>query len=93
MGYLNIVDAFLDDLVLDEAERGSLEALADFYGLDRPTCDQLHRDYLTALITAAQRDRVVSEREVDIITAVATALGVTDVDVSILPDVSGVPHP
>ena len=80
MGYLNIVDAYLDDLVLDDAERSSLAALADLYGLDRSTCERLHRDYLMALIDAALRDGVVSDREVSIMAAVAFALGVTDVE-------------
>ncbi len=78
MGYLNIVDAYLDDLVLDEAEHGSLDALADLYGLDRTTRDRLHRDYLAALVEAAQRDGLVSERELSLIASVARALGISD---------------
>lgn len=85
MSYLNVVDAFLDDLVLTEDERGALKELASLYGIEASRQVGLHQDYLAALIAAARRDGVVSESERALMLSVAQALSL---DVSRIPSVT-----
>ena len=74
---------YLDDLVLSDDERLAMDALAADYGIAPDTRDQLHRDYVQALVSAAQRDSIITDAERTIISAVTVALGV---DPSVIPD-------
>lgn len=75
--YLNVLDAYLDDLVLDDTERLSLDDLAAAFEIDAERRAHLHDAYLGALVAAARRDGVVSDAEHRLIAAVCAALGAT----------------
>lgn len=78
MSYLHVLDAYLDDLVLTDAERLSLAELASLYGVSRSRQNDLHRAYLTSLIAAAQRDGFISQAEHALVTSVSAALQLDD---------------
>jgi DNA polymerase-3 subunit epsilon len=85
LSYLATLDTYLDDLVLSRDERIALDELAANYGIGRPERDRLHHDYVAALAGAAARDAVITEREHEMIEAVASALGV---DPALVPDIT-----
>ena len=85
MSYLHVLDAYLDDLVLEESERASLNDLAGLYGLDEVKRQGLHEAYIESLIAAARRDGIVTAAEHRLIDAVCLALGV---DPSVVPEPS-----
>jgi len=76
MSYLHVLDAYLDDLILTDAERGSLTELASLYMIDIERQEALHSSYLASLISAAQRDGIISEQEHALMTSVAGTLGI-----------------
>lgn len=90
MSYLNVLDAYLDDLELSDVERAALAELAVVYELDEARRGELHQAYLAALIAAAKRDGVITASERDLIGRVAAALGIGEdsippVDVPVTP--------
>ena len=85
LSYLATVDTYLDDLVLSELERCSLDELAVELRIDAADRGRLHLDYVLALAGAAARDGVVTDREHSMIQAVANALGV---DAGMVPDIT-----
>lgn len=90
MSYLHVLDAYLDDLVLTDAERGALTELASLYEIGVARQEELHGAYLDSLVAAAQRDGVVSEQEHGLMTSVAAALGL---DVQAVPSMTMVAKP
>lgn len=72
--YLQILDNVLLDRHISVREADDLVAIAARWGLDRPTLDRLHREYLTALAAAAWTDGVVTDTEREDLYAIATAL-------------------
>lgn len=85
MSYLHVLDAYLDDLVLTDDERGSLAELASLYEIEPARQEELHGAYLASLVAAAQRDGIVTDQEHVLMTSVAKALGI---DHASLPSVS-----
>lgn len=87
--YLHVLDAYLDDLVLEEQERSDLADLAALYGIGAPQREALHEAYVEALIAAALRDGVITPGERTLIDAICRAL---DLDPVRVPDVTEVPR-
>lgn len=86
--YLHILDAYLDDLVLDAVERQGLDDLAALYGIDDERRAGLHNAYVAALVMAARRDGIVSEAEHELIESVCRAL---DASPDLIPEVTARP--
>ena len=87
--YLDVLDKYLDDLVLDEIELLALQDLAIDYGLDAGRQHDLHQAYVHALIAAAGRDSVITVEEHELISIVSSALGT---DLSVIPMPTEVPE-
>lgn len=83
--YLNVLDAYLADLVLDAQERDSLQDLADLYGFSGAQRHELHEAYVAALVAAARRDGMVSAAEHDLVRTICAALGT---DASLVPAIT-----
>jgi len=87
MAYLDVLDSYLDDLVLTELERSSLHEFSQELGIDSALIPNLHATYLQSVIHAAQRDGRISEFEHDTMVRIATALNLSLDDI---PEVSSV---
>jgi DNA polymerase-3 subunit epsilon len=85
MSYLNVLDSYLDDLVLTRRERASLAELATIYGINPEGQRRLHTAYVEAMIAAANRDGVITTDEHEWISKIAIAVAV---DISIVPEVT-----
>lgn len=72
--YLDMLDWVLDDLFIDNEERLAMADLARQLGLSDSEIRQAHETYAAAIVAAAHRDGVVTERESAIINRVALAL-------------------
>lgn len=83
--YLDMLDWVLDDLMIDEQERRSMTALIHELGLSADAVARAHENYFSALVSAAQRDGIITEQENDLMSRVAAALGL---DVAHVPEVS-----
>lgn len=81
--YLALVERCLLDRYLSEHEKDALVGLAERAGLGRATVERLHRDYLSALVTVAWADGVLTEEERADLYAVAHLL---EVPVSVVDD-------
>ncbi len=86
--YLDVVDMYLDDLVMDEVELLALQDLAIDYGFDAARQNELHQAYVNSLIAAAGRDSVITVEEHELISIVSSALGT---DLSVIPIPTEVP--
>ena len=86
--YLHILDAYLDDLVLDAVERQGLDDLAALDGIDDERRAGLHNACVAALVMAARRDGIVSEAEHELIESVCRAL---DASPDLIPEVTARP--
>jgi DNA polymerase-3 subunit epsilon len=87
--YLDVLDTYLDDLVLDEVELMALQDLATDYGFDASRQHDLHQAYIHALIAAASRDSVITQEEHELISLVSSVLGT---DLSVIPMPTEVPE-
>ena len=90
MSYLNVLDAYLDDLELSQEEQAALAELAAVYELNDARQAELHEAYLASLIGAARRDGIVTASERELIGKVAAALGIGEehvppVDTPVIP--------
>lgn len=85
LSYLDSLDWVLDDLVIDDAERAHLLALATDLGLDIDDVDRAHRDYFRSLVAGAQRDGIITIEERRLLGTVAQLLSLGDV---VVPEVS-----
>lgn len=89
--YLDILDMYLDDLVLDSSEKLALQDLAIEYGFDCSRQHELHQAYVHALIAAARRDTIITQEEHELIKLVSLALGTDLVDIpapTVRPEIS-----
>lgn len=75
LSYLDTLDRFLSDRVLDEDERVALTTLAADLGIGQLEIQRLHVDYMQGLIYAAQRDNIITGAEHEYLTDVSLALG------------------
>lgn len=73
--YLDALDWFLDDGILDDSEGADLAELARSLGLSEAEQRDAHRGYVQCIIEAAQRDKVVTKDERNIIVLIANQLG------------------
>ena len=76
LAYLDVLDRFLDDLVLTDRETAELGALASALGLDVATRKELESAYFDAYVAAALRDGVVSTAENTVLTRLASVLSI-----------------
>ena len=79
--YLNMLDWVLDDLVITQSEREHMSGVAIDLGIDPQQLDAAHSTYLKSIISAAQRDGVMTEAEHSMIGTIAGALGVENVEI------------
>lgn len=89
--YLNILDWILDDGVIDEEERKTIESFVADMGISAEQRAQAHNSYLSSIIAAAKRDGVITEAEQKLIRHIADLLNVRDIPIpeaTCLPDVS-----
>jgi len=91
MAYLDILDSYLDDLVLTDFERKNLNELAEELGIDRSKIPDLHWAYLQSVIHSANRDGRISEFEHDVMIRIAKALDLPFEDVPVVSEVNATP--
>lgn len=75
LGYLDLLDRALEDLVLTSEETDGLAGLAEVAGLDRRGRDLLHQQYFADLRAAAELDGIITFEEFEYLLAVAELLG------------------
>ena len=85
LAYLDVLDRFLADAVLDDEERAALADLGGSLGIRGEQQYELHVEYLNAVIAGAERDQVITVNENAHIRALAATLGI---DESIVPEVT-----
>jgi DNA polymerase-3 subunit epsilon len=61
--YLALLDRVLLDRDISVHEANDLVTLSNEFGLDRPTCERVHLDYLRALARVAWADNMLTESE------------------------------
>lgn len=76
LAYLELLDWALADLVLDPDERQQLRFLAHALGLEDAHIVGIHEGYMTELASAAMRDGVITDEEVDQLQRASIALDV-----------------
>ena len=74
--YLAMLDRALMDRQISTSEANSLVALADDLGIDRSSAEQLHVDYMAAMLVAAWEDGVITPEEEADLRVVATLLDI-----------------
>lgn len=85
MAYLNVLDSYLDDLVLSTTETDSLRELAAWFDIDNAEQSRLYAAYMEVMVAAAWRDGLITSDEQGILSRIAEAIGV---DPGLVPDVS-----
>lgn len=75
LSYLNMLDRYLDDGILSDAERGALHELANLYGIADHVLE-LHTAYVQAIRQAAWRDGILTHEEASHLEQTAGMLGV-----------------
>ena len=86
--YLDMLDWVLDDGVVDAQEQSEMKRLARELNISEGVRMDAHRAYLDCIISAAQRDGIVSAAEHALIGQIATQLGVQDAEI---PEMTPVP--
>lgn len=74
--YLAMLDRALMDRQISASEANSLVALADDLGIGRSSAEQLHVDYMVAMLVAAWEDGVITPEEEADLRVVATLLDI-----------------
>jgi DNA polymerase-3 subunit epsilon len=77
LAYLDILDRFLEDRMLDEDELDALGDLADSLGIPRHMQPALHLDYFNAFVSGAMRDGLITPGENEHLQELATTLGIS----------------
>jgi len=90
LAYLDVLDRFLADSVLDDDERVALSDLGAELGIRGEQQYELHVEYLKAVIAGAERDQVITVSENAHIHALAQTLGISE---SIVPAVTEIVKP
>lgn len=83
--YLDMLDWVLDDGVIDERERSEMKELAHDLGIPEKACSDAHHAYLDCIISAAERDGVISPAEHELLVRIANQLEVEEAQI---PDVT-----
>ena len=87
--YLNILDWILDDGVIDEEERETIESFVTDMGISAEQRAQAYNSYLSSIIAAAKCDGVITEAEQKLIRHIANLLNVRDIPI---PRATRLPH-
>jgi len=85
IAYLDVLDTFLDDLVLTADERSQLVDLAEDLGITKEESIRLEEEYFQIMLSAAQRDGRISSFEHESLKAVSDAL---NLDPNLIPAIS-----
>ena len=75
--YLYLLDWVLDDGVIDTDEQSELDRVAREFGISDRARRKAHEDYFECIVTAAERDGVITLAEHDLMTGVADQLGIS----------------
>lgn len=78
LAYLDTLDIYLADGIIDEEERANLTDLAAALGIHDLIRQTLHCDYVRSAVAAAQRDNIITKAEHDMLTQLAATLNVSD---------------
>ena len=87
--YLDILDWVLDDMVITDEERNAMSSIAEDLGLDSSQVMQAHESYLRSIVSAAQRDGLITDAENRLMVVVADVLGVETVSIPEVTEMSG----
>lgn len=85
VAYLDVLDYFLDDLVLSKDEKFELQELSAELGLQTDELAGLHLRYFASLKNAAKRDGMITPEENLVLSHIAEAL---EIDHSQVPEIS-----
>lgn len=88
--YLDVLDRFLDDLVLTDEESDDLAVLARSLGVTGARRRELDHAYFMSFVAAARRDGVISRGEHTMLTKLATALSLP---LEVIPEATSMPSP
>jgi len=91
LSYLDALDWALDDLVITQLEAEQLQRLSRELGLSRKQVMEAHERYLDMLIASARRDGVITSDEHNLMMAVASALGLGNVDIPSITPLAAAP--
>ena len=86
--YLDMLDWVLDDGVIDAKERSEMKWLARDLNISEEARMNAHRAYLDCIISAVQRDGVISAAEHELVLRIASQLDVQDASI---PEMTSVP--
>ena len=86
--YLDMLDWVLDDGVIDSREHSEMKQLADDLKISEEARMDAHRAYVSCIISAAERDGVVSAAEHGLICRIARQLDVQDASI---PEMTPIP--
>ncbi len=78
LAYLDILDRFLEDRMLDDDEHDALGDLADSLGIPRHMQPVLHLDYFNAFVSGAMRDGLITQGENAHLQELAATLGISE---------------
>ena len=91
ISYLDVLDSYLDDFVLTESEKSSLQDYARELEINELLIPELHWAYLQSIVHAAQRDGRITEFEHEVMTRIATALDLPTDDIPAISQKQTVP--
>ena len=92
--YLDMLDWVLDDGVIDAYEHSEIKRLARDLGITEEERMNAHQAYLDCIITAAQRDDIISAAEHELIVRIASQLEIRDAaipEMTVAPAMSSIP--
>ena len=75
ISYLDVLDTYLDDLILSPEELEALSIFAGDLGISSEKIFELHEYYLQSVINSANRDGRITEFEHEVMVKIADALG------------------
>jgi len=75
--YLYLLDWVLDDGVIDAEEQSELDRVAREFGISDGARRKAHKEYFGCIVTAAERDGVITQAEHELMTGVADQLGIS----------------
>ena len=88
--YLDTLDWVLDDGMIDAREHSEMEWLARDLNISEEARMNAHRAYLNCIISAVERDGVISAAEHELMLQIASQLGVQDATIPEMTSVRGI---
>ncbi len=81
LAYAESLDRVLLDARITTEEAAFLDELAFDLGLSETDLNEIHRSYFDLIVQAAERDGLITQQEHELLSAVASALQLTDVSI------------